>query len=120
MMKKDLHDISYRIYESHWNPETGVSIVTIQRGLNYYTGAAKCHKDDMEQQSSFLGVKIAEGRAVQAMFRHLYFEVVDEQEREEIILILGEIDKKIEERLNMREEFFKKINKLRKASGKNV
>lgn len=119
-MKKDLHDISYRIYESHWNPETGVSIVTIQKGLNYYTGSAKCHKDDMNQQSSFLGIKIAEGRAVQAMFRHLYFEVTEEQERENIILILGEIDKKIEERLQAREEFFEKISKLRDTKGKNV
>ncbi len=68
-----------KLSNSTFDPETGISTVTIKTKRGTYTGFAKVHPDDEEIQSKYTGLRIAEMKAVRKAYK-------DELKREKIIL----------------------------------
>lgn len=68
-----------KLSNSTFDPETGVSTVTVKTKRGIYTGVAKIHPDDKEIQSKYTGLRIAEMKAIRKAYK-------DELKREKIIL----------------------------------
>ena len=68
-----------KLSNSAFDPETGISTVTVKTKRGTYTGVAKIHPDDKEIQSKYTGLRIAEMKAVRKAYK-------DELKREKIIL----------------------------------
>lgn len=55
---------------SDFNPNTGLSTVTIRTPHGDFTGYAKVHEDDIKYQSRFIGCQYAETRAYIKLLKH--------------------------------------------------
>ena len=76
-----------KLSNSTFNPETGISTVTVKTKRGTYTGVAKVHPEDKEIQSKYTGLRIAEMKAMRKAYK-------DELKRERIILhVLPSIQK---------------------------
>ena len=76
-----------KLSNSAFDPETGISTVTVKTKRGTYTGVSKVHPDDKEIQSKYTGLRIAEMKAVRKAYK-------DELKRERIILhVLPSIQK---------------------------
>lgn len=62
-----------------FDPETGISTVTVKTKRGIYTGTAKVHPEDKEIQSKYTGLRVAEMKAMHKAYK-------DELKREKIIL----------------------------------
>lgn len=54
----------YKLVAANYNPETGISTATIACRYGEFTGSTKIAEEDKDVESSFLGCRIAEGRAI--------------------------------------------------------
>lgn len=68
-----------KLSNSAFDPETGISTVTVKTKRGTYTGVAKIHPDDKEIQSKYTGLRIAEMKATRKAYK-------DELKREKTIL----------------------------------
>ena len=68
-----------KLSNSAFDPETGISTVTVKTKRGTYTGVAKIHPDDKEIQSKYTGLRIAEMKAARKAYK-------DELKREKTIL----------------------------------
>ena len=68
-----------KLSESNFNPETGISTVTLKTKRGLFTGTAKIHPDDKEVQSKFFGFRTAELKAQRSFLK-------EELKREKIAL----------------------------------
>lgn len=55
--------LKYKLVGSSFQPETHVSMVTINTDVGRFTGVAKCSKKDYEWESNYFGCELAEIRA---------------------------------------------------------
>ena len=58
-----MKDENIKLLYSHYDPETGVSIVRIQTSEGMFKGKARVHPDDQDIASSYTGCRYAELRA---------------------------------------------------------
>ena len=68
-----------RLSESNFDPETGISTVTLKTKRGIFIGTAKIHPDDKCVQSKFFGFRTAELKAERKLYK-------EELKREKIAL----------------------------------
>ena len=83
-----------RLSESNFDPETGISTVTLKSKRGIFTGTAKVHPDDKCVQSKFFGFRTAELKAERKLYK-------EELKREKIALeAIERMQKDLEEHLH--------------------
>ena len=86
--------LSTKLFKYDFNPDTGVSTVTLKSKRGLFTGTAKVHPEDKEVQSKFFGLNIAEKKALQKLYK-------EELKREKIILeTIKRVQKDLQENLH--------------------
>lgn len=74
-----MRQLKTKLFNSNFNPDTGVSTVTIKTKRGIFTGVAKVHPEDKEVQSKLSGLSIAEMKATKKFYK-------EELKRERLIL----------------------------------
>ena len=59
-----------KLSNSAFDPETGISTVTVKTKRGTYTGIAKVHPEDKEIQSAYTGLRIAEMKAMRKAYKN--------------------------------------------------
>lgn len=86
--------LSTKLFKYDFNPDTGISIVTLKSKRGLFTGTAKVHPEDKEVQSKFFGLHAAENKALRKLYK-------EELKREKIILeTIKRIQKDLQENLH--------------------
>lgn len=86
--------LSTKLFKYDFNPDTGVSTVTLKSKRGLFTGTAKVHPEDKEVQSKFFGLNTAEKKALQKLYK-------EELKREKIILeTIKRVQKDLQENLH--------------------
>ena len=86
--------LSTKLFKYDFNPDTGISTVTLKSKRGLFTGTAKVHPEDKEVQSKFFGLNTAEKKALQKLYK-------EELKREKIILeTIKRVQKDLQENLH--------------------
>lgn len=86
--------LSTKLFKYDFNPDTGISIVTLKSKRGLFTGTAKVHPEDKEVQSKFFGLHAAENKALRKLYK-------EELKREKIILeTIKRVQKDLQENLH--------------------
>lgn len=86
--------LSTKLFKYDFNPDTGISTVTLKSKRGLFTGTAKVHPEDKEVQSKLLGLHTAENKALQKLYK-------EELKREKIILeTIKRVQKDLQENLH--------------------
>ena len=86
--------LSTKLFKYDFNPDTGISTVTLKSKRGLFTGTAKVHPEDKEAQSKFFGLHTAENKALRKLYK-------EELKREKIILeTIKRIQKDLQENLH--------------------
>lgn len=86
--------LSTKLFKYDFNPDTGISTVTLKSKRGLFTGTAKVHPEDKEVQSKFFGLHAAENKALRKLYK-------EELKREKIILeTVKRIQKDLQENLH--------------------
>ena len=86
--------LSTKLFKYDFNPDTGISTVTLKSKRGLFTGTAKVHPEDKEAQSKFFGLHTAENKALRKLYK-------EELKREKIILeTIKRVQKDLQENLH--------------------
>lgn len=86
--------LSTKLFKYNFDPDTGVSTVTLKSKRGLFTGTAKVHPEDKEAQSKFFGLHTAENKALRKLYK-------EELKREKIILeTIKRVQKDLQENLH--------------------
>lgn len=86
--------LSTKLFKYDFNPDTGISTVTLKSKRGLFTGTAKVHPEDKEVQSKFFGLHAAENKALRKLYK-------EELKREKIILeTIKRVQKDLQENLH--------------------
>lgn len=86
--------LSTKLFKYDFNPDTGISTVTLKSKKGLFTGTAKVHPEDKEVQSKFFGLHAAENKALRKLYK-------EELKREKIILeTIKRVQKDLQENLH--------------------
>ena len=86
--------LNTKLFKYDFNPDTGISTVTLKSKRGLFTGTAKVHPEDKEVQSKFFGLNTAEKKALQKLYK-------EELKREKIILeTIKRVQKDLQENLH--------------------
>ena len=86
--------LNTKLFKYNFDPDTGVSTVTLKSKRGLFTGTAKVHPEDKEVQSKFFGLHAAENKALRKLYK-------EELKREKIILeTIKRVQKDLQENLH--------------------
>lgn len=86
--------LSTKLFKHNFDPDTGISTVTLKSKRGLFTGTAKVHPEDKEVQSGFFGLHTAENKALRKLYK-------EELKREKIILeTIKRVQKDLQENLH--------------------
>lgn len=86
--------LSTKLFKYDFNPDTGISTVTLKSKRGLFTGTARVHPEDKEAQSKFFGLNTAEKKALRELYK-------EELKREKIIIeTIKRVQKDLQENLH--------------------